>query len=109
MTRVELVDRIVEQHRVPRKVADAVVDTIFGAIQSTLVDGGRVELRGFGSFRVKDYDGYRGRNPRTGEPIDVAPKRLPAFKPGQALREALADSVDGQPWSGEAGRRSTKS
>ena len=56
---------------------------------TALVDGDRVEIRGFGSFKVKDYRGYTGRNPKSGDVVNVAPKRLPFFRPGKELKELL--------------------
>ena len=57
--------------------------------QDALKDGNRVELRGFGTFEVRSYDAYKGRNPKTGESVEVAPKRSPFFKAGKELREGL--------------------
>lgn len=93
MTRSELVDALAERRGVSREQAEQVVETFFGQVQATLEEGGRVELRGFGSFRVKQYQAYQARNPQTGESVPVAPKRLPAFKPAKHLREALASRV----------------
>ena len=93
MTRSELVEALAERRGVSREQAEAVVDVFFGQLQQALQSGGRVELRGFGSFRVKQYGAYQARNPQTGEPVAVAPKRLPAFKPAKHLREALAAQV----------------
>jgi len=69
------------------KKAEEVVNTVFGEMEKALVKGERVEIRGLGSFKVKRYDGYKGRNPKTGEIIDVAPKKLPFFKVGKELKE----------------------
>lgn len=93
MTRSELVDALAERQKVTRDQAESVVDVFFGELQQALVGGGRVELRGFGSFRVKQYGAYQARNPQTGEPVPVGPKRLPAFKPAKHLRETLAAQV----------------
>ncbi len=64
---------------------------IFQAMTDTLADGGRIEIRGFGSMTVKNYKAYTGRNPKTGETIDVKPKKLPFFKVGKGLRESIND------------------
>ena len=55
-------------------------------MKQQLMDGGRVEIRGFGSFEMREYGGYRGRNPKTGDSVEVKPKRTPFFKPGQELK-----------------------
>lgn len=91
MTRSELVANIAEKN--PHLSADDVeriVGTIFEEIIEALENGDRVELRGFGAFSVKERGGYTGRNPRTGESVEVPPKFVPAFKVGKQLREELA-------------------
>jgi len=90
MTKSELIQRIAEKnpHLYLRDV-EKIVDTIFNTITDALVDGDRVELRGFGAFSVKHRDARTGRNPRTGETVHVDAKRLPFFKTGKALREQL--------------------
>jgi len=65
------------------------VDTFFEEIAQRLADGGRVELRGFGAFSTRHREGRKGRNPRTGETVDVAEKRVPYFKPGKEMRARL--------------------
>ncbi len=62
------------------------VNLFFGSIKEALQSGDRVEIRGFGSFHVKEYEGYTGRNPRTGERVEVQPKKLPVFRAGRELR-----------------------
>ncbi len=89
MNKSELIDRVAAKLNMPRKRAEAVVNVIFGAMADTLAEGGRIEIRGFGSFVSRFYEEYRGRNPRTGEPIYVAPKRLPFFKVGKELRDLV--------------------
>lgn len=92
MNKSDLIDYIAQKTNLPRKRAEAVVNTIFDTMSETLVQGGRIEIRGFGSFVSKFYEEYQGRNPRTGEPIHVAPKRLPFFKVGKELREMVNES-----------------
>jgi integration host factor subunit beta len=75
-----------------RKEAETVVDTMFGTITETMAANNRVEIRGFGSFSVKRYRAYTGRNPKTGTQIDVPAKKLPFFKVGKELK----DKVDGK-------------
>jgi integration host factor subunit beta len=72
----------------PREV-EQIVGYVFDCISQQLADGGRVELRGFGTFTTRARDGRTGRNPRTGEAVDVQPKRVPYFKPGKEMRQRL--------------------
>jgi len=69
--------------------AEEIVDMVFNTMSDALVDGDRIEVRGFGSFVVKEYKGYTGRNPKTGELITVKGKRLPFFKTGKELKEKV--------------------
>lgn len=66
-----------------------VVNTFFDSIREELVEGNRVEIRGFGSFKIKEYEGYQGRNPKSGKQVAVQPKKLPFFRPGKELKEYL--------------------
>ncbi|MCB9778347.1 MAG: integration host factor subunit beta [Alphaproteobacteria bacterium] len=93
MTKSELIDRLAERRGLPRKTAEQVVNVIFGAMKESLVDGGRIEIRGFGSFKVRHYKGYVGRNPMTGQPQEVAPKRMPVFKVSKNLKAQLNDDL----------------
>ncbi len=68
---------------------EQVVDIFFDEITERLAEGGRVELRGFGTFSTRERDARVGRNPRTGDPVDVPAKRVPYFKPGKEMRERL--------------------
>ena len=69
--------------------ATLVVNTFFDCMKEALLQGDRVEIRGFGSFKIKEYGAYAGRNPRTGEKVEVQPKRLPFFRAGKELKEFL--------------------
>ena len=90
MTRSELILRLTELNpHLFQKDAEQVVATIFEEISDALAHGDRVELRGFGAFSVKKRDARVGRNPRTGEAVDVAEKFIPYFKTGKQLREKL--------------------
>ena len=91
MTKSELAKTLCDQMKLSKTMADEIVSTVFGAMTNALINGGRVEIRGFGSFKVKKYDGYTGRNPRTGELTDVKPKKLPFFKCGKELKERVDD------------------
>lgn len=89
MTKSELIDRLCEKRGIPRATAEEVVGVLLSEMSQSLVDGGRIELRGFGSFKVKAYDSYTGRNPRTGAAIDVAAKVLPVFKISRLLHASM--------------------
>ncbi|MCL4678361.1 MAG: integration host factor subunit beta [Alphaproteobacteria bacterium] len=93
MTKSELIQRLAEMnpHLYLRDV-EKIVDTVFNEIADALARGDRVELRGFGAFSVKERASRTGRNPRTGETVEVDAKRLPFFKTGKALREKLNDT-----------------
>ena len=73
-----------------KQKAEQIVDMVFDTMSKTLVSGDRIEIRGFGSFVVNEYDGYTGRNPKTGEQIPVEGKRLPFFKAGKELKERVS-------------------
>ena len=90
MTKSELIQRLAEKnpHLYLRDV-EKIVETIFDEVTKALVRGDRVELRGFGAFSVKQREARSGRNPRTGESVQVEAKRLPFFKTGKGLRERL--------------------
>lgn len=90
MTKSELIQRLAElnPHLYLRDV-EKIVETVFDEITDALVRGDRVELRGFGAFSVKNREARTGRNPRTGETVNVEAKRLPFFKTGKGLREKL--------------------
>lgn len=90
MTKSQLIDEVAEKGGLTRKRAEVAVNTIFAAMQEALVRGDRIEIRGFGSFKTKHYDAYVGRNPKTGEPIEVDEKILPVFKTGLAMRRRLS-------------------
>ncbi len=89
MNKAGLIQELVKREHISQKVAKTVVDTIFEEMKRALVSGNRIEIRGFGSFSIREYDGYDGRNPKTGEKVKVAPKRLPFFKVGKELRERI--------------------
>ncbi|KHK01685.1 HU family DNA-binding protein [Desulfovibrio sp. TomC] len=89
MNRGELIKELSEKYNLdPQFAADFVIH-FFDSIKQALNDGGRVELRGFGSFAVKNYESYTGRNPKTGIQVEVKPKKLPFFRPGRELKEYL--------------------
>ena len=86
----EQLNRILAQKEgISQKKAKEIVDIIFQSMTESLATDDRVDIRGFGTFKVKKYGGYTGRNPKTGEAVRVKPKRLPNFKVGKALKERL--------------------
>ena len=89
MNKSELIERIAVKCDLGQLQAEDVVNLIVEKMRQSLVNGKRIEIRGFGSFTVKDYESYWGRNPKSGEKIWVKPKRLPAFKVGKELRDRL--------------------
>ena len=91
MTKSDLINWVSVKNYIPHPDAETAVNTFFSTVAKSLKEGKRVEIRGFGSFSVREYDGYMGRNPRTGEEIPVPPKRLPFFKVGKDLKEAVND------------------
>ena len=89
MTKADLIRVVSVKNDIAFPDAEQAVNTFFQVVSSGLKEGRRVELRGFGTFQMREYDGYMGRNPRTGEPVNVPPKRLPFFKVGKDLRDAV--------------------
>tara|TARA_B100001248_G_scaffold262728_1_gene261749 strand:+ start:22501 stop:22806 length:306 start_codon:yes stop_codon:yes gene_type:complete len=89
MTKADLINLISEQAGMTRVKAETIVNTIFDTMVEALLKGDRIEIRGFGSFVNRHYEGYNGRNPRTGEVIQVAEKKLPFFKVGKELKEEI--------------------
>jgi integration host factor subunit beta len=89
MNKSELVESLANSKALTYKKSEEIVNLIFESMAETLSSGGRIEIRGFGSFVVKDYKAYTGRNPKTGEVIEVRPKKLPFFKVGKELREKV--------------------
>ncbi len=90
MIRSELVQKLCEDHPdLTVREIESVVAAFFDKIITQLQQGGRVELRGFGAFSTRARDARRGRNPRTGEPVEISAKKVPYFKPGKEMRERL--------------------
>lgn len=90
MTKSELIDKFSREADISRQRAALLVDAFFESLTDSLGDGGRVELRTFGNFSVREYEPYVGRNPKSGESVYVPAKRLPYFKPSSQLRDKLA-------------------
>src|SRR5262249_29951087 len=91
MTKAELVEEAARSTQLTKKHAEIIVHTVFDSIVHSLKDGEKIELRGFGSFRIRHRGARTGRNPKTGDKVKVPPKRIPYFKPGKELRELLND------------------
>ncbi len=89
MTKADLINKIAEKTNITRVKAETVVNTIFDSMIEALMRDDRIEIRGFGSFVNRKYDARKGRNPRTGQVIDVQEKKLPFFKVGKELKEDL--------------------
>jgi len=90
MTRSDLVEKLAQKFSaLSKRDVEKAVDVIFDEITTTLAKGGRVELRGFGAFSVRKRESRVGRNPRTGEKVNVPPKSVPFFKAGKGLKERL--------------------
>lgn len=89
MNKSQLIKALAEKRDVSLEEATTIVNTFFDSIKKSLQKGDRVEIRGFGSFKIKEYSGYQGRNPSTGDLVHVQPKRLPFFRVGKDLKEYL--------------------
>jgi len=92
MTKAELVEEVARAAELNKRDAEVIVETVFDSIIGALHKGEKVELRGFGSFRTRERGPRRGRNPKTGEPVDVPAKRVPYFKPGKELKEYFTET-----------------
>ena len=91
MNKADLIEELKNQNGFSRRQADQVVELFFKELTNSLAEGDRVEIRGFGSFFVKNYRAYTGRNPKTGNLVNVMPKKLPFFKCGKELRVRVDD------------------
>ncbi len=89
MNKSDLVEALSEREDLTKTKTEEIINLVFAEMTDALVKGDRVEIRGFGSFKVKHHDGYTGRNPKTGKIAMVKPKRLPFFKCGKALKERV--------------------
>lgn len=99
MTKAELVEEVARASNLTKKHSEVIVDTVFQSIVEALHRGEKIELRGFGSFRLRRRESRKGRNPKTGDKVDVPPKQVPYFKPGKELKDlinkAMADEGEG--------------
>lgn len=93
MNKSELIDAVARRSKITKSRAEQVVNCIFDTMTASLERGDGIEIRGFGSFTVREYKAYNGRNPRTGQTVPVPPKRLPFFKVGKELKELVNGGV----------------
>jgi len=89
MNKSELIEALAQEINIPLRESDSITNMVLESMAQTLADGDSIEIRGFGSFVVREYGSYQGRNPKTGEKIKVTPKKLPFFKVGKELRERV--------------------
>lgn len=89
MKKSDVIQALSAREGLREQEAFEIVNMIFSGFTETLRKGGRIEIRGFGSFTVRDYSAYLGKNPKTGKRVEVAPKKLPYFKVGKELRESI--------------------
>lgn len=93
MNKTELVKVVSTQAELTQKDAAKAVDALFSTISNTLAEGEKLQLIGFGTFEVRERSARKGRNPQTGEEIEIAASKVPAFKPGKELKEAVKKSI----------------
>lgn len=94
MTKAELVDEVSRVSELTKKHSEVIVNTVFDSIVDALRKDEKIELRGFGSFRIRQRRSRQGRNPKTGDKVDVPAKRIPYFKPGKELKELINTAGD---------------
>ena len=95
MTKADLVEEVAKVTELTRKDSEVIVDTLFESVIKALRVGDKLEVRGFGSFRVRQRNSRVGRNPKTGEKVEVPAKRVPYFKPSKELKDLINDGVAG--------------
>ena len=104
LTKADLIEEVLNVTELPRKESETIVETIFDNIIAALQKGEKIEIRGFGSFRTRERRGRVGRNPKTGEKVDVPAKKIPYFKPSKELKDfvnnAAAHSAAGDAQAG---------
>lgn len=96
MLKSDLIATLVQKNGLTQKQAEMAIESIFDSMRAALCRGENIEIRGFGAFHVKHYEGYQGRNPKTGERIDVKPKRGILFRTGKELRERVNRAVSSE-------------
>ena len=96
MNKAKLIEKVSERVKIPSKAAKVIVDTVFDSMRESIEKGERIEIREFGTFVVRKYEAYKGRNPKTGKTVDVRPKKLPFFKVGKELKGKVNNIEDQQ-------------
>ena len=94
MTKADLIDEVSKFSNLTKKETETIVNTIFDNITDALAKGDKVELRGFGSFRIRHRNSRKGRNPKTGDRVDVPSKHVPYFKPGKELKDLINRALE---------------
>ncbi len=89
LNKMDVINKLGEDLKLNQKIAKIAVDTIIDTIKNAIIKGERVEIRGFGSFSLRNYKSYTGRNPKSGEVVHVEPKKLPYFKVGKELKDMI--------------------
>ena len=97
MTKAELVDEVARVVQLTKKQAETIVNIVFDSLVDSLRAGQKIELRGFGSFRLRSRKSRTGRNPKTGEKVEVPSKKIPYFKPGKELKELINKALSEAP------------
>lgn len=94
MTKSVLIEKIAEKVKsLTKKQTEVILETVFMSIKETLANGGKVEIRGFGNFKLRSRKARKARNPKTGDSVDVPPKKVPYFKVGKELREMINKNI----------------
>src|SRR5215475_15727736 len=93
LTKADLIEEVLNVTELPRKESETIVETIFDNIIAALQKGEKIEIRGFGSFRTRQRRGRVGRNPKTGEKVEVPPKKIPFFKPSKELKDFVNNAA----------------
>jgi integration host factor subunit beta len=101
LTKADLIEEVLRITELPRKESETIVETIFDSIIESLQNGDKIEIRGFGSFRTRQRRGRVGRNPKTGEKVEVPPKKIPFFKPSKELKD-FVNSANAEASAGAA-------
>jgi len=101
LTKAHLIEEVLNITELPRKESETIVETVFDCIIQALQKGEKIEIRGFGSFRTRERRGRVGRNPKTGEKVEVPAKKIPFFKPSKELKDFVNSSVAAAPAASE--------
>jgi integration host factor subunit beta len=102
MIKADLIEEVARAAELTLQDSEAIVEAVLRTLTTTVRRGEKIEVRGFGSFRVREREARRGRNPKTGEPVDVPAKRIPYFKPGKELKELINGKAAEEDGNGKA-------